>query len=352
MQRSADAVGREQAMGEKEVGFGVVGLGMGAARCRSISKTEGARLVAVCDINEERGRKAQEEHGCVWLRDYDDLLKREDIEVVLVMTPSGLHADMGIAAARAGKHVVTTKPIDVTLEKADALIAACREAGVILAVDFNQRYSPDVWKVKHAIGTGAFGRLILGETHLKWFRSAAYFGGGWRGTWAMDGGGSLMNQTVHGVDLLQWFMGPVRSVYGRMGIFAHDIETEDLTVALLRFANGAVGTILSTTTFPVDKITRTEVHGDRGGAILSGAKIEFWMTKASFDEGRREENPQDFPYEYTGPRNVAEEMVRLVRQGGKPIVSGEEARKSLEIILAVYQSARQGREVTLPLASA
>ena len=336
-------------MSDKAVGFGVVGLGMGSARARTVAQTDGAELVAVCDIDEERGQKAKEEHGCEWLKDYGALLARDEIDVVMVMTPSGMHADMGCQAAAAGKHVITTKPLDVSLEKADQLIAACQEAGVSLVVDFGRRYSPDNWRVRTAIDQGRFGRLILGEARLKWWRSQAYFGNGWRGTWAMDGGGSLMNQHVHGVDVLQWLMGPVESVFGRIGTFAHDIETEDLTMSMLHFRNGAVGTILSTTTFPADAETRTEIHGDRGGVIMARGRIEFWMTKAAFDEARREQNPEDFPYDYTGPRNVVEEMLGILRDGAEPIVSGEEARKSLEIILAVYESARTGREVALPL---
>jgi predicted dehydrogenase len=322
---------------------------MGGSRARTVAKTAGARLAAVCDINEERGRRVRQEHGCEWIADYAKMLERDDVEVVMVMTPSGMHAEMGIQAAQAGKHVVVAKPLDVTLEKADKLIAACRKAGVTLAVDFDCRYVADNWKVRTAIERNLFGRLILGEVRLKWWRTRSYYENRWRGTWAMDGGGSLMNQGVHSVDLLQWFMGPVESVFARCGTFAHQIETEDLTMAMLRFSNGAVGTILTTTTFPNDAMTRIEIHGDKGGVMTAGNRIEFWMTTPDFNAPQRQQNPADFACDYTGPGNAVQDMLAVVREGRQPNVSGEEGRKSLEIILAIYESARTGKEVKLPL---
>ena len=331
------------------VRFGVVGLGMGASRARTVAQTEGAELVAVADINEERGLKAKEEHGCEWYDDYAKMLERDDIEVVMVMTPSGMHADMGAQAAAAGKHVVTTKPMDIRLDKADMLIEVCKKAGVTLAVDFNNRYCPFIHKIRAAIEQGLFGKLILGEARLKWWRAQSYFDDGWHGTWAQDGGGSLMNQTVHWADLLQWVMGPVESVLGRFGVFAHDIESEDLTMAMLRFKSGAVGTMLSTTTYPSSLPARLEVHGDKGGVVAVGTEYESWMTKSEFNERPGEGNPDDFPYEYTGPANVVEEMIGVLRDGKQPVCPGEEGRRSLELVLAIYESGRRGEEITLPL---
>jgi len=335
-------------MADKEVGFGVIGLGMGAARAKTAAQTPGARLVAVADINEERCRKAADAHGCDTYEDYHKMLERDDVDVVLVMSPSGMHADMGMDAAAAGKHVVTTKPIDVSLEKTDRLIEACNKAGVVLAVDFNCRYVPDNWKVRKALDEGLFGRLVLGEARLKWWRGHQYFIG-WHGTWAQDGGGSLMNQTVHQVDLLQWYMGPVARVTARFGVFTHDIESEDLVTAMLEFKNGAWGTILATTTFPSSEPARVEIHGDKGGVITAGSQIQYWLTKDEFNAATKEQNADAFPFEYTGPKNIIEEVLGIVNEGKQPIVTGEEARKSLELILAVYESGRQGKPVELPL---
>ena len=323
-------------MSTDPVGFGVIGLGMGAVRARFIHETEGARLVAVAELDEERGRKAADEYGIDWYRDYRRLLERDDIDVITVMTPSGTHADFAIEAAKAGKHVVTTKPVEVSLERADRMIEACREAGVILGVDFEARYMADNVRVKQAVDEGRLGRMILGEVRLKWFRNDAYYEG-WHGTWALDGGGSLINQSVHQIDLLGWYMGEVDSVQGQIGVFNHDIESEDLGMAMIKFGSGAVGTILGTTTCPVTIPAGVELHGTQGLVITAGNKVDTWhIPDESIDD----------PFEYEGPRNVIEDMVRLVRHGGTPRITGEEAKKSLALILAIYESSKTGKSVS------
>ena len=330
-------------MSDDAIRFGVIGLGMGAARCKAISTTPGARLLAVADLNPERREKIAAQYKADGYDDYRKMLERKDLDVVMVMTPSGLHGKIGMDVAAAGKHVVTTKPIDVTLAGADALIAACKKAGVRLAVDFDARYAADNHRVKDAITSGRFGKMVLGEARLKWFRSDDYFlaSGGWRGTWAMDGGGSLMNQTVHWVDILQWLMGPVESVVGQTGIFNHKIETEDLGMAMLRFKSGAYGSLLGTTTHPVDLPARIEVHGAKGAAILENHKAVTFSVKG--------EPPDGAPYVYNGPKSIVEDMVQVLTKGKTPAVSGEEGRKSIEIVIAVYRSAQTGRPVKLPL---
>ena len=215
-------------MSMSDVGFAVVGLGMGANRAREVVATPHARLVAVCDLIPERVERIVAEHGCEGTRDYSELLARDDIDVVYVMVESGNHAKVAIEVARAGKHVLSTKPIETLPEKADAMIRACDEAGVLCAVDFELRYSPTVNKVKAAVDQGLFGDVILAEERLKWFRGDAYYDG-WHGTWALDGGGSIINQTVHQVDLLCWLMGAPETVRARYGIYNHSIETEDMT---------------------------------------------------------------------------------------------------------------------------
>ena len=221
-----------------EIGFGVIGLGMGRARARAIQAAPGARLVAVSDLNEQRLTEAAGEFQCDTYTDYHKMLERDDVDVVLVMTPSGMHAEHGIDVARAGKHVVTTKPIDVKLEAIDRLTEVCKQENVVLAVDFDSRYIPDNHRIKQAIDAGRFGGLILGEVRIKWLRKQDYYDDGWHGTWLLDGGGALMNQSVHWIDLIQWLMGPVTSVVGRVGTFAHRMETEDLGMGLLEFGSG------------------------------------------------------------------------------------------------------------------
>ena len=189
-------------------GFAVVGLGMGRSRARLIQETEGAELTVVVDRNEELAAEVGAELGVNWAPNLDDVLARSDVDVVMIMTPSGLHADLGCLAAQAGKNVITTKPMDVSTEQCDRLIAASESSGVKLAVDYQSRYVDTNFRVANALSEGALGKPLLGEVRFKWFRAQQYFehGNGWRGTWSMDGGGSLANQGSHLLDLLLWFM--------------------------------------------------------------------------------------------------------------------------------------------------
>jgi len=310
-----------------DVGFAVVGLGMGANRAREVAATPNAKLVAVCDLRPERLAKVMAEHGCEGTTDYHELLRRDDIDVIYVMVESGNHAKVAIDAAKAGKHVVSTKPIETTLAKADAMIAACEEAGVKLLVDFELRYCPAANRVKAALAQDAFGKLILAEARLKWYRSDEYYQG-WHGTWELDGGGSLINQTVHQVDLLYWLMGLPETARGRIGVYGHDIETEDMTIALLHYANGAEGLILATTTFPDTQPARTEVHGTKGGVILDWKDIAYWKTAGDMEV----EVPEH-------PTCAADDMTKTLLDGQPLWCDGSEARRSLALVRAIYQSA-------------
>lgn len=321
---------------EKEIGFGVIGLGMGANRCEMVSRTSGAKLVAVCDINEERAKEIAARYKIDYYTDYHKMLSRDDIQVIYVMTPSGMHGEMTIEAAKRGKNVITTKPIEVTLEKADEMIRECKAQGVKLAVDFQSRYVRDNIRIYQAIQNKNFGKLILGEVRLKWYRSPEYYEG-WHGTWKLDGGGSLINQTIHQIDLLRWFMGPVEKVFGQIGIFTHKIETEDLGMGLLNFKNGAFGTILGTTTYFEDTPPLIEIHGDKGGVKTEGNKIKFWKITG-------EERPLE---EENFPHNVVEDMLQAIREDKEPWINGEEGRKSLKVVMGIYESSRKGRIVKL-----
>ncbi len=319
----------------------MIGLGMGAARSRMIAETKGARLAAVCDLVENKAREVAARHNCEYATDYRRILDRKDVDVVFVLTPSGLHAPIALDALAAGKHVIVTKPMEVTLEKADAMIAAAEKAGRMLAVDFETRYSETSWTIKNAIDDGVFGRLLLGETRLKWYRSQQYYdAGGWRGTWKMDGGGSLANQTIHNIDRLIWFMGDVRTVRGKTGILNHRIETEDIGLAWLEFRNGAWGTILGTTTFPRDAYWGEEIHGELAGILTTREGPPAWFFR---DEKDRSRLRSDRPC-----RNVVEDVLRHLLEGKPLLVDGREGRRSLELLTAIYESAREGREIELP----
>jgi len=322
-----------------DVRFGVVGLGMGMNRAGQIHRTNGAKLVAACDLVEDRLARAKSEFGCDTHTDYAEMIARDDIDVVWVMLPSGLHAQFGVQAAQHGKHVITTKPMDVTVEACDRLTAACADAKVGLMVDFEERYRPINRKIKRAIDDGLLGKVVLGEIRLKWWRGAGYYHG-WHGTWKLDGGGSLANQGVHQLDLLQWFLGEVNSVTGHFGVYGGDehreVETEDLVSALVKFKSGALGTILTTTTCPKHQQTQVQVHGLEG---IVGTGPDVWEFN---QEG------VDVALE-PGPANTTEDCLRVLREGTRPACDGTEGRRTVELFNAIYKAAREGREVSLPL---
>lgn len=325
---------------EDAIGFVVVGLGMGRNRAKMVKRTEGAELIGVADINVERAHKVSEELSCDWHTDFRYFLDREDVHVVWVMTPSGLHADIAVPALEAGKHVIVTKPMEVTLERADKMIEAAERNNRLLVVDFDMRYLKGAWQIRQAISEGLFGKLVLLEGRLKWFRSQEYYSrSGWRGTWRYDGGGSLANQTIHLIDQLVWLGGEVESVEAaRIGIFTHEIETEDLGIAIFRFQNGAMGTVLGTTTFPKDAYAVVEVHGDKGGAIMDvHGQVQWFFRDDSVT-----------PPEIEPPfANSAENMIAAIQNGAPLVCDGREGRKSLELLTAIYQSAKTGKSVKL-----
>ena len=265
-------------------GFGIVGAGVIAAmHADAIAALPGARLVAVTDVAAGAAAAFAAARGCAAEPDLDALLARDDVDVVCVCVPSGLHAEVGIRAAKAGKHLVVEKPIDVTLAAADRLIEAARTAGVALTVISQHRFDPGLTELKRLLGEGALGRLVLGEASTKWSRTQAYYdSAGWRGTWAMDGG-SLMNQGVHYVDLLRWCMGPVTEVTAVCTTQAHQIEAEDTALAIVRFGSGAVGTILSSTAAFPGFPQRLEITGTEGTVIIEDGQ----MVRRAFDAGAR-----------------------------------------------------------------
>ncbi|MCY3767417.1 MAG: Gfo/Idh/MocA family oxidoreductase [Gemmatimonadetes bacterium] len=322
------------------VGFAVVGLGMGRNRCRTIWDTEGAELKIVVDLDETRLGQAGSEFGVEGTTDLDAALDREDVDAVMVMTPSGTHADLGIRAARAGKHVITTKPMDVSTEACDRLIAACDEAGVLCGVDYQSRYVDNNWRVAEALRQGWLGKPILGEVRFKWFRAQSYFeaSGGWRGTWKMDGGGSLANQGAHLLDVLCWFMGDAASVYGEMAIMNHEIETEDIGLAIVNFESGAKGTVVGTTTFPASAYFSAEVHGTHGGVLILDVLSGDMQV---FGEGLEErltavENPI---------KNIIQDVVSAVERKTALRVDGREGRRTVALLESIYTSARKGRPI-------
>ncbi len=327
-----------------EVRFGIVGLGMGLGRAKVALETEGARLVCVCDLQEEKAKAFAEEAGCDWTMSLDDLLGRGDIDAVGIFTPSGTHCDLAVQALQAGKHAFVTKPMDIQVEKCDTAIRAAEEAGKVLAVDFGNRYSKINQQVKAALDGGKLGEIFLGDVRLKWFRKQNYYDGGYPPGWRSrkeTEGGSIANQGVHYVDLITWFLGPVVEVYGRIGTLGHRIETEDICIAHLSYQSGALGLIETTTSNYPSLGTTVEISGTEGSLVWKDKGIEMFQTR---DEEQVDVEGIEVP---PGPKNIIEDMVSAITQGTRPAVPGEEGRKSVEIFTAVYESAQKGRPIVL-----
>jgi UDP-N-acetyl-2-amino-2-deoxyglucuronate dehydrogenase len=344
-------------------GFGIAGTGVIAAiHAEAIALIPDARLVAVTDVADGAAAAFAAAHGGKAEPDLGALLARGDIEVVCVCVPSGLHARVGVLAAKAGKHLVVEKPIDVSLDAADRLIEAAQAAGVALTVISQHRFDAGLVELTRLLGERALGRLVLGEASTKWYRSQAYYdSAAWRGTHAMDGG-SLMNQGIHYVDLLRWCMGPATEVMAVCSTQAHQMEAEDTALAIVRFSSGAVGTILSSTAAFPGFPQRLEITGTKGTVTVEDGQI----VRQAFGAGAR---PATAAVAGSGARagpaspaavgsdpaamDVAShaaqiaDLLAAVDSGRQPAVSGQSAREALEIVCAVYESARTGRPVRM-----
>jgi predicted dehydrogenase len=343
----------------KTFGVGIVGAGtIGRVHAAELAGVEGAQLVGVAEPHEETGRGLAGAHGAGWHPNLAELLARDDVEVVTICTPSGLHPDEAVAAARAGKHVIAEKPMAITLDGADRMIGACREAGVTLSVIFQYRFNRDALRMKRALEAGLFGRPVLCNALVHWHRTQAYYDekGGWRGTWRLDGGGALMNQSVHAVDLLQWLLGPVESLCAYTETLTHDIETEDLAAAAMRFHGGAMGVVQGTTCADRDYPLKVELRGTEGGATFEGARLTGWYPNRDeevLSEGELALFPDSVDERFGAAHGrQLREIFGALREGREPPVPGEEARKAVEIILGTYQAARSGGKVSFPLQTA
>ena len=342
------------------MGFGVVGCGVIAPWHReAIQKSTGGKLVACCDIDEPKGRRFAEESGSIsFYREYEALVRDPGVDVVCVCTPSGLHAEVTIAAAEAGKHVLCEKPIEITKDKIDAMTDACRAHGVKLGNIFQRRTHRASKMAKDAIEGGMLGKMVLGDIYLKYYRSQAYYdSAGWRGTWALDGGGALMNQGVHGIDLALWIMGPIRSVYGRADHLVRNLEVEDTALALLEYESGAWGVLEGTTSVNPGESTKLALHGKRGTVILEEGKISKWVTEG--EDERAEVQQVDVSGEKDGAASdptaigvaghvfLVNDLIQAIREDREPFIPPESARKAVELILGVYESSRTGHAVRL-----
>ena len=340
-----------------QVRIALVGCGrISQTHFDAIREVEGVALVAVCDIVDERARDAGAKNGVPWFTSYAKMLADVPCDAVAICTPSGLHPQHGILAAREGKHVICEKPMAITLSAADELVHVCDENEVHLFVVKQNRLNPSVQLVKRAIDKGRFGRIYLANTTVRWTRPQEYYDQApWRGTWEFDGG-AFMNQASHYVDLIQWLVGPVESVIAKTATLARRIETEDTGVAVLRFRSGALGVIeVTMLTYPKNLEGSITVLGERGTVRIGGVavnEIKEWQFDAP-DE--MDAKIADASYQTTsvygfGHPMYYDNVINTLRGEAVPETDGREGLKSLELLIAMYLSARDGRRINLPLA--
>jgi predicted dehydrogenase len=337
------------------VRVGILGAGnISETHARAARGTPGVEVVAYWGRDWNRAARMSERYGGKAYQDLDDFLRHRPMDAVLVGTPSGLHAEHAGAAARRGLHVLVEKPLDVTTERIDALIDECEGARVKLAVIFQDRTAPHLVWLKGLVGAQALGTPFLVSACVKWHRPAEYYAGStWHGTWALDGGGALMNQGVHTVDLLLWLLGDVARVYGSTRTALHSIEAEDTAVACFEFANGAVGTLVAATSVFPGFPRRIELTGSEGTIVVEQDRVVSVQLRTPpaelpLDEvGANASATSPVVSDERGHRRVLADFVSAIRTGATPLCDGHDGRRSVEVVQAVYRSARAGSPVTV-----
>jgi UDP-N-acetyl-2-amino-2-deoxyglucuronate dehydrogenase len=344
------------AVSNRKLGFGIIGCGMISSwHAGAIEQIDGAILKGVTDINKNSRESFAGKFNASAFDSVEELLKCEEIDVVCVCTPSGLHAPLAIQVANAGRHIIIEKPMALNLKEAKEIIEACEKNNVKMAVISQLRFSKSVQQVKAAVENGVLGKIVMGDVYMKYYRSQEYYNnGGWRGTWKMDGGGALMNQGIHGIDLLQYIMGPVKTVFAHAKTLARSIEVEDTAAAVIEFENGALGVIQGTTSIYPGSPRRIEINGDKGTIVLEEDCISQWVVEgqdvpADVVIGKTtsgaSSNPGAFSLE--GHIKQISDMVDAVNNNRKPLVDQYEGRKAIEIIMAVYESSKSGEKICL-----
>lgn len=347
------------------VGFGIIGGGnIGPVHAAAIQEVKNAKLVAVADVVQASAERLAGENGAIAFTDYKEMIRRPDVDAVCLCVPSGMRMEIAVACAKAGKHILSEKPLDVTTKRIDKILNAVDKAGVKLGCIFQSRFAEDSLLVKQAVEEGRFGKLVLGDAYIKWYRNQAYYdSGAWRGTWKLDGGGALMNQGIHQIDLLQWFMGPVKRVTARTACVAHTgIEVEDIATAMLEFENGAFGVIEGSTAIWRGHPARVEVHGTTGSAVLEDGKLKVWefakakakaidkKVAASLKEESALGSGAADPLaslKIEGHRRQIDDFTKAILQNRAPRIEGREGRNAVALIEAIYKSAKTGKTVTI-----
>lgn len=343
-----------------KIKFGIIGTGVIASvHAMALKEIADAELVACYDINKERADAFAEKNGCKAFSDFNAFLSV--VDTVTITTPSGAHLDVALKAMDQGKNVVIEKPLEITVERCQKLIDKAKEKNVVLSGIFQSRFHDAPRLIKKALDEGRFGKVVLIDAQIKWYRSQEYYDSvSWHGTKKLDGGGALMNQGIHAIDLLSWFGGAVDTVSGECRTLAHtNIEVEDTAAAVLTFKSGALGVIEGTTSSWPGFFKRIEISGTEGSAILEEESLKFW----SFKDERPEDNEIREKYSslitsgggasdpkaigYHGHKLEFEDVIDAIKTGRKPFITGEEAMKAVSIIEAVYKSSEDKKIIKL-----
>lgn len=338
--------------------FGIIGGGMIANfHAQAIEAMDGGQLGAIYARDPEKAAALSKKYNCRGYHDLDAFLADDAIDIVTIATPSGAHLEPALAAAKKGKHIICEKPLEVTPDRIQQMIDICIENNVLLAGIFNRRFNPAVQHLKKAVDEGRFGKLTLCDAYVKWYRTQEYYdSGAWRGTWALDGGGALMNQSIHTIDQLIYLAGDIKRLSASMDCLIHEgIEVEDTAVAILEFQNGARGVIEGATSCWSSKGHPAEVHlcGSEGSVFLADESFKVWDFKSSAPQddfvkhhlmegaaiGLGANDPSAINFE--GHRLNFEDVVQAIEEDRSPLVTGEEALKAVKVIHAIYESAKQ-----------
>ena len=334
--------------------IGILGGGnISDTHARAAAAIPGVTVAACYGVNPERTAKLAAQHGAVVYDNLESFLDHRPMDIVAIGSPSGLHAEQGIAAAKRGLHVLSEKPLDITTARADELIAACAAANVKLGVFFQDRLRPAIAEIKRMLDAGELGTPVMIAGRVRWYRPPEYYSSSrWRGTWALDGGGALMNQAIHTVDLVQWLFGPVARVSSAVATRIHDIEVEDTAAAVLEFTSGALGVIEAATSLYPGYPRRLEVTGSEGTVILEGDTISQRDLRGAAGSGaattpppRLENVASPVVSDASAHQRVIEDFIAAIREGREPATNGREARRSVELVETIYAAARSRRGI-------
>lgn len=342
---------------KKKLKIGIIGCGTIAnIHAEAIKQSKNAELHSIYSRTESKAKKCAEKFEINWHTDWDSFISDTDLDIVSICTPSGNHLDYGAKAAEFGKHIIVEKPIEITLDRARKLIDKCKKHDINLSVIYQSRFMPKIADLKNKIEQNKIGNIFIGDAYIKWYRNQEYYNSGvWRGTFALDGGGVLINQAIHTIDLLQWFMGDIETVYGKIGTFTHaNIEGEDNAVAVLKYKSGAIGVVEGSTSVQPAQSRRIELHGEKGTAIVSNDAVQILMPeqKANAKElvNGEETSGASSPLEGFSiePHKIQfEAIVDAINNNSQPPISGEESLKSLAIVLAIYESSKNNSTIVM-----